>query len=270
MSLNEKHRPTGEYVRELREKLKKRFPGVMFYFLPADMVSQILNFGLPAPIDVQVVGQHSASNRVVAEDLMQQLSQVPGIVGPAHPAAVRSAEVHGQRGPHARAAGGLHSERCRARTADRLSGSFQTTPTFYLNPQNHISYNIAVQTPQYQIDVACRTCRTFRSRRASIAHAADSRRTWPHSTRGNEPARGEPLRRAARHRCLRRRSGHDLKTVAADIRRRLRTTRSRCRPDPRLSSAGRLRPCTPRSSGLLTGCCFSIVLVYVLIVVNFQ
>ena len=107
VSLAEKHRPTSEYTHALRDKLTQAFPGTEFYYLPTDMVSQILNFGLPAQIDVQVEGLQVDRNREIAEGLMQQISPHSRHHRPAHSAAVQPAKVDDQRLPHAGATGRL-------------------------------------------------------------------------------------------------------------------------------------------------------------------
>ena len=151
VSLADKHRPTAEYTHALRDKLTQDFPGTEFYYLPTDMVSQILNFGLPAQIDVQVVGLQVDQNRALAEQLMEQISHIPGTTD------LRIQQPFNQpkwtvNVDRTRAQEVGYSQRNVAQDLlTSLSGSFQTSPTFYLNPQNHVSYNIAVQTPQYDV-----------------------------------------------------------------------------------------------------------------------
>jgi len=147
----EHHHPTAGYVRHLRELLPQRFPGVEFFFQPADIVSQILNFGLPAPIDVQVVGADMASNYAIAQQIANKMRHIPG-----------AADVHVQQLlslPTLR----MDIERTRvtqvgltARDVAQsvlvsLSGSFQTAPNFWLNPRNDVTYQVAVQAPQYRM-----------------------------------------------------------------------------------------------------------------------
>ena len=93
VSLKENHRPTADYVRQLRKDLPREFPGTSFYFLPPDIVTQILNFGLPAPVDIQFDGTNIEGNRAVADRVLEQLRQVPGTGRPANPAGIRSAEA---------------------------------------------------------------------------------------------------------------------------------------------------------------------------------
>src|SRR5436190_1112131 len=151
VSLKATHRPTADYVRALRQKLPAAFPGVTFYFLPVDIVTQIINFGLPAPIDIQIEGADIQGNRRVADKMLNELRQVRGLVDlrvhqrfdyPKFDVALDRTKA-GQAGFTARdlASSLLVS----------LSGSFQTTPTFFLNWQNGVSYNLATQTPQYRI-----------------------------------------------------------------------------------------------------------------------
>src|SRR6266481_4145723 len=152
VTLSANHHPTDKYIQQLRLALPKQFPGVTFAFLPADMVSQILNFGLPAPIDVQVVGNDLEGNRRYADALLEKMKTVSGT------ADLRIQQPFDE--PYLR----MRVERTKAEelgfTAHdiaqnllvSLSGSFQTSPTFWVDPKNRVSYQIATQTPQYRTD----------------------------------------------------------------------------------------------------------------------
>jgi multidrug efflux pump subunit AcrB len=151
VALTEKHHPTDQYVQHLRAKLNQQFPGTIFYTLPVDMVTQILNFGLPAPIDIQVIGNNLQGNRQFINNLLKDISYVPG-----------TADLHIQQpfnNPHllvdvdrSKAQDiGLTQRDVAGSLLVATSGSFQTTPTFWLNPQNGVSYNIAAQSPQYTL-----------------------------------------------------------------------------------------------------------------------
>jgi CzcA family heavy metal efflux pump len=147
----EHHHPTAGYIRHLREVLPRRFPGVEFFFQPADIVTQILNFGLPAPIDVQVVGTDMNSSYQIAQQIANKMRHIPG-----------AADVHVQQ---LLSLPTLHMEIDRTRGTQvgltardvaqsiliSLSGSFQTAPNFWLNPRNEVTYTMAVQAPQYRI-----------------------------------------------------------------------------------------------------------------------
>ncbi len=152
VNLSANHHPTDDYIHQLRMTLPKQFPGVTFAFLPADMVGQILNFGLPAPIDVQVVGNDLEGNRQYADSLLGKMRYVSG-----------TADLRVQQ-PFDEPYLNLRVERTKAEqlgfTAHdiaqnllvSLSGSFQTSPTFWVDPKNRVSYQIATQTPQYRAD----------------------------------------------------------------------------------------------------------------------
>src|SRR5437867_5945754 len=152
VSLQPNHRPTGDYIAKLREELPKRFPGCTFYFQPADITSQILNAGLPAPIDVQVVGVNREANLEVAKKLRREMAQIPG-----------TADVHIHQvtdGPDLR----LDVDRIKASEMNltqqdvtgsvlvSLSSTSQVSPNFWVSPQNRVNYRVAVQTPPVRID----------------------------------------------------------------------------------------------------------------------
>jgi CzcA family heavy metal efflux pump len=147
----EHHPPTADLTRHLREVLPQRFPGTEFFFQPADIVTQILNFGLPAPIDVQIVGTDMQSSYVIAQQIANKMRHVPG-----------TADVHVQQ---LLSFPTLHMDIDRTRVTQvgltardvaqsvlvSLSGSFQTSPNFWLNPKNEVTYQMAVQSPQYRM-----------------------------------------------------------------------------------------------------------------------
>src|SRR6185295_14393229 len=135
------HRPTDDLVTLLRAELPKRFPGIEFFFQPADIVTQILNFGLPAAIDVQFTGPNLAGNYALAADLTKKIQKIPGAV---------DAHVHQRMdGP----AIDLQMDRTRRQQVLlSLSGSSQTAPAFWLNPQNGVVYQIQVLAPQHSLD----------------------------------------------------------------------------------------------------------------------
>ncbi|MES2994355.1 MAG: efflux RND transporter permease subunit [Pseudomonadota bacterium] len=152
LSLKEGHRPTEEFVSLLRAELPKRFPGVEFFFQPADIVTQILNFGLPAAIDVQFTGSNVAANAALAAELTREIRKIPGAVD-AHVHQRLDAPVVDMQMDRSRLQQlGLTAQNVGQNVLIALSGSSQTAPAFWLNPQNGVVYNIAVQTPQYRID----------------------------------------------------------------------------------------------------------------------
>ena len=151
VSLKPEHGPTAKYVAQLREELPRRFPQCTIYFEPADITSQILNFGLPAPIDVQVVGVNRDGNLKVAQKLRQKLLGVPGI-----------ADVHLHQMTDSPTLQ-LNVDRVMASELEltqqdvsgsvlvSLSSTSQVSPNYWVNPTNHVNYRVAVQTPEYRI-----------------------------------------------------------------------------------------------------------------------
>jgi multidrug efflux pump subunit AcrB len=269
VTLSAKHHPTDDYIHKLRLSLPKQFPGVSFAFLPADMVGQILNFGLPSPIDVQVVGNDLQGNRHYADALLAQMRHVSGT------ADLRIQQLFDQ--PYLR----MRVERTKAEqlgfTAHdiaqnllvSLSGSFQTSPTFWLDPKNHVSYTIATQTPQYRTD----TLQGLENIpiTGTDPNAPPSLMASLVSTqRGVGMAVVSDYNVAPVIDIFGSVSGRDLGGVAGDINKIIDSTRQQLPRGSRVVVRGQVQTMRDSYIGLLTGLAFSIVLVYLLIVVNFQ
>jgi multidrug efflux pump subunit AcrB len=288
VSLKEGHRPTADHVRTLRRVLPKEFPGVTFYFLPADMVTQIINFGLPAPIDVQIDGADLAGNRRVAEQMLNELRRIPGLVDlriqqpfdyPKFDVAIDRTKA-GQ--------GGFTTRDLANSLLVSLSGSFQTTPTFFLNWQNGVNYNLATQTPQYRIQSLSDIENIPITAAGALASGA---------TAGGTTAAAIPTAAAARpgiladvasitrasematvsHYDIRRVvdiygavQDRDLGAVGRDVSRIVEASRKLLPRGSFLTVRGQIETMRTAYVGLLAGLGFAIVLVYLLIVVNFQ
>src|ERR1700728_530259 len=151
VSLKENHHPTADYVRSLRKDLPREFPSATFSFLPADMVTQILNFGLPAPIDVQIDGADVERNRLVANQILSEIRRVPGIVDPRIEQSFDYPKFDIQVDRTKAAQNGYTERDVASNVLNSLSGSFQITPMFFLNYDNGVSYNFVEQPPQYAI-----------------------------------------------------------------------------------------------------------------------
>jgi len=262
------HRPTQEWVDTLRPRLNAEFPGTTFYFLPADMITQILNFGLPAPIDIQVEGADSEGNRQWADRLLSQVRQVPGMVD------LRIQQPFDQPKLH------IMVDRTKAEQAGitqydiaggmlvSLSGSFQTTPTFYLNPKNGVTYNVVTQTPQYRIG----SLQDLQNVPITSPRAARQEILGDVSTieRGNGMA-------VVNHYNIHRVidiygsvEGRDLGAAGNDIQRIVSRNEKSLPRGSSVSIKGQLETMKSSYQGLVAGLFVSIVLVYLLIVVNFQ
>ena len=270
VDLKKDHHPTAKYVHDLRFVLAKNFPGVTFYFLPADIVGQILNFGLPAPIDVQIIGRNIDANRQFANQLYDQLKFVPGV------ADLRIHQVFNQPKLHfdvdrTKADQVGYSQRDIATNLlVSLSGSFQTTPTFWLDPKTGVSYNIATQSPQYDLDTLQKlnnipiTNGTQNSAAPQIFSGLTS------LTRGAESGVVSHYNVQPVIDIFGSVEGRDLGGVARDIEPIVNRDRKFLPRGTQLVIRGQILTMESSFSGLLWGLLFSIVLVYMLIVVNFQ
>ena len=269
VTLSVKHHPTDDYIHRLRLTLPKRFPGASFAFLPADMVAQILNFGLPAPIDVQVVGNDLQGNRLYADALLAKIRYVSGATD------LRIQQPFDQ--PYLR----MRVERTKAEqlgfTAHdvaqnllvSLSGSFQTSPSFWLDPKNHVSYQIATQTPQYRTD----TLQDLQNIpiTGTDPNAPPSLMASLVSTqRGTGMAVVSDYNVAPVIDIFGSVAGRDLGGVAGDINKIIAATHQQLPRGSRVVVRGQVQTMRASYIGLLGGLVGSIVLVYLLIVVNFQ
>ena len=269
VTLSANHHPTDDYIHRLRQTLPKQFPGATFYFLPADMVGQILNFGLPAPIDVQIVGNDLEGNRNYANALLAKMKYVSGTVD------LRIQQLFDQ--PFLR----FRVERTKAEelgfTAHdiaqnmlvSLSGSFQTSPTFWVDPKNHVSYQIATQTPQYWADTL-QQVENIPVTGTDPAAPPSIMASLVSMQRGSGMAVVSHYNVAPVIDIFGSVAGRDLGGVSTDINKIIDATRSQLPRGSQVVVRGQVQ--TMRSSyiGLLSGLVFSIVLVYLLIVVNFQ
>jgi CzcA family heavy metal efflux pump len=268
VSLKEKHHPTTDYVQRLREKLPREFPGATFYFLPADIVTQVLNFGLPAPIDVQIEGSDIDANREVASRMLQEITKVPGVAD-AHIQQAFDYPAFDVTVDRTKAAQGGYAERDIANSMlNSLSGSFQISPMFFLNWKNGVSYNLVTQTPQYAVQ--------------SLQDLQDTPLNSATATRPEILADVASIQRAnemevVSHYNIRRVvdiyanvQGRDLGAVGGEVTRIVDANRKFLPRGSFVSVKGQLRAMRSSYVGLLGGLVFSIVLVYFLIVVNFQ
>ncbi len=268
VSLTQKHRPTEEFVELLRSSLPREFPGTEFYFLPDDIVSQILNFGLPAPIDVQIVGKNVEANRKLADHIMDQMRRVPGIADLRVQQTFDQPKLHVITDRTKAAESGYTQADVAQSLLISLSGSFQTQPTFWLNPQNGVSYSVVTQVPQYDVkslqDLRNLPLTSAQPKTSEILNDVTS------ITRGNGMAVvnhydiqrtidifGAPDRR-------------DLSAVGGDVERIVDANRRNLVRGSEMVIRGQIETMRASFIGLTGGLLFAILLVYLLIVVNFQ
>jgi multidrug efflux pump subunit AcrB len=260
---------TAKYVHDLRISLAKQFPGVTFSFLPSDMISQILNFGLPAPIDIQVVGNDMAGNQKYADALIDQVRYVSGIADARIQQPFDEPYMHLWVNRTKAQQIGYNAQAIAQNVLISLGGSFQTSPTYWLDPKNRVSYQISTQTPQYRV--------------ATLQDLASMPITGP--TPDAPPSllasfasieRGTGMAVVSHYNIqpvidiFAAVQGRDLGGVSGDVTRIIDQTRNQLPRGSQVVLRGQVQ--TMRSSyiGLLGGLGFAIVLVYLLIVVNFQ
>jgi len=268
VSLKKDHTPTADFVRTLRERLPREFPGVTLYFLPSDIVTQILNFGLPAPIDVQIEGNDDVGNRQVTAIMIQQLRQVPGLVDLRLQQPDDSPVLNVTVDRTKALQGGYTQSDIGGSALNILSGSAQLNPQFFLNDKNHVLYSIIAQTPQYQIQslqdlqnipLASPTARMpeiladvagiSRSAEPPIISHVNTRRTLDIYANVQD---------------------RDLGSIARDVDRIVDRNRPSLARGNFVSIHGQVETMQTSYISLLYGLVFSILLVYLLIVVNFQ
>jgi multidrug efflux pump subunit AcrB len=267
-SLQSKHHPTADYVAELRSELPKRFPGTAFFFEPADIVSETLNFGIPAPLDIQIVGSNVNANFALASQLAEQIKRVPGAV-----------DVHIEQ-PEDQPRLQYDVDRVRIQQlglAERdvasnvlvsLSSSFQTQPNFWLNPVNGVSYNIAVQTPQYRIN----SLDAINRIPVNLPGNPNTQllRNLASMTPQEEPAIVTHYDVAPVIDIYGSVQGRDLGGVSADIAKITDHAKKQLPRGTTLVTRGQVTTMRSSFRGLYAGLAIAVMLVYLLLVVNFQ
>jgi multidrug efflux pump subunit AcrB len=271
VTLAPKHAPTNGYVQALRSRLGAEFPGVTFAFLPADIISQIVNFGLPSPIDIQIVGNDVNANRTLASSLLQRLHSVEGLVDTRiqQPDDAPSINIDVDR---TRAIQAGYQQRDIAQDLlIALSGSSQTAPNFWLNPNNGVSYLLATESPQYQIDSlqalqniplarggeAANTQAQILGSLGSLSRTAQDAVVSHYNVQPVIDIFGAA-------------QGRDLGGVASDIARIVKGASKELAPGSSIAIRGQVATMQSSFNGLLSGIVFAVVLVYLLMVVNFQ
>ena len=268
ITLKSDHHSVADYQTMLRKELTRRFPGVQFSFLPADITSQILNFGLPAPIDIQITGRDQMANRKYAEEVFARMQHIPGIVdlriqqafdGPQFDVDVdrtRAQEI------------GLLQRDVANNLLISLSGTFQTAPTFWLDPKNGVSYPLVTQTPQYQLQ-------TLDDLRNVPIVSADGRRNQilgglANIRRDVSPALVSHYNVQPLIDIYAAVGDRDLGGVGGDIDKILKDTKKDVPKGSEATARGQMLTMQTSFTSLYLGILFAILLVYLLIVINFQ
>jgi multidrug efflux pump subunit AcrB len=267
IGLSEDHRPTADYVHTLREELPARFPGATFSFLPADIISQILNFGAPAPMEVQIRGPNLNENFAYAQDLLRRMRHVPGLVDARIQQSLSepsfNVNVDRTRAQYV----GITERDVTNSLVVNLAGSSQVQPTFWLNPENGVNYSIVMQTPQYQVDSL-----------NALSNLPITAPGVPPQTLGAiadfkrvvVPAVYSQYNVQPMIQIYGTTQGRDLGAVAADVQKILDETAKDAPKTAQVAMLGQVRTMNSSFSGLIFGLAAAVVLIYLLIVVNFQ
>ncbi len=269
VALDEKHHPTDEYRRRLRTVLREKYPDVVFYFQASDIVNQILNFGLPAPIDIQISGRQFQQNYNIAQKIREEVTAVPGAVDVHLNQVIYAPELH------------VDVDRTRAQTIGftqasvansmlfALSGSGQSNPNYWLNPQNGVNYTVVVQTPQYKMDSVDAlkaipiTTGTGMAAPQLLSNLAQVNHT-------SSPAVTNHYNVQPVFDVFVNTQGRDLGGVAVDIDKILKKYEEHPTPGTTISVRGQVKSMYESFIGLGLGMIFAVLLVYLLMVVNFQ
>ena len=268
IKLKEDHKPTADYVQALREQLPRQFPGVSFAFLPSDIVSQILNFGAPAPIDLQIRGNNLAGNFAYANKLLGQIRRIPGIAdsrlqqSPNNPGF--NIDVDRTRAQYV----GLTERDVTNSMVVNLAGSSQVAPTYYLNPDNGISYSIVMQTPQYRMDsLGALETLPITAANTSVSPMLGGIATIKRSASNAVVSQYDIQTMVQIYATT---QGRDLGAVSNDIYKMIDATKGDVPRGSSVALLGQVETMNSAFSGLLFGLLGAVVLIYLLIVVNFQ
>jgi CzcA family heavy metal efflux pump len=265
----ERGKPTSAYINDLREKLPQRFPGVQFFFQPADIVTQILNFGTPAPIDIAVTGANQRGNYVVAEKLAKEIRHIPGAVDVHVQQALDEPTLHMDVDRTRAQSVGLQAKDVAGNVLVSLSSSFQTSPAFWLDPKNGVSYNVAVQSPQYRVD-------TYQAlQNTPVTGTAPG---VPPQILGNLVSTTSTARQAEiSHYNVQPMinvyaavDGRDLGGVSDEVLKRVAEVKNELPRGSHIEVRGQVQTMRTSFRGLAYGLVGAIILAYLLIVVNFQ
>ncbi len=268
VALNPGHRPTPEYVKALRDELPKRFPGATFSFLPADIVSQILNFGAPTPIDLQIRAPKLGPAFDYAEKILRKIKLIPGVAD----ARIQQSRtnpgfkvnVDRSRAQYV----GVTEKDVTASLSTSLAGTSQVNPTYWLNPSNGVSYPIVIQTPQYKLD-SLRSLENLPIT-ANQAPAPQILGAVANIDRTMTNAVVSQYDIQSMVQILTTTEGRDLGAVAADIQKVVDETKAELPKGATAVLLGQVQTMNGAYAGMLFGLLGAIVLIYLLIVVNFQ
>jgi multidrug efflux pump subunit AcrB len=273
VSLNAGHAPTADYVHKLRQVLPAAFPADLFYFQPADMATQILNFGLTAPIDVRTVGYDRVRNLRIAKDLRRRIAKIPGVVD-AHLQQEVDAPDFYVRIDRARALQfGITASDIGSNLGTSLSSSEQVSPNFWTDPTNGIPYYIAVQTPEYQVsslDDLGNTPVSTRTAPPTTEPVPGELQNVATFTRDSVPGSANEANIQPVYEVYASTQGRDLGSIAGDIDKVAAQFKKQLAPGNTIQVTGQIQSMNDAFRDMGIGLMFAAVFVYLLMVVNYQ
>jgi multidrug efflux pump subunit AcrB len=268
IALSPNHAPTADYVRVLRDKLPQAFPDTVFSFPPADIISQILNFGAPAPIDIQIRGNNLAANFEYANTLLKEIRRIPGVADARIQQSAKSPVFEVQLDRTQAQEMGITARDVTNNMVVNLAGSSQVAPTFWLNPANGISYPVVMQTPQYELDSLNDLANLPITPANGVGQQVLGGVTSFNRTMKNALISQYDMQPMVQINAATQ--DLDLGTVAKDIQRAIHATQDQLPKGTKVVMLGQVRTMEKAFSGLLWGLLGAVVLIYLLIVVNFQ
>ena len=272
VALKDGHAPTANYIRRLRQVLPGAFPNTIFYFQPADMVTQILNFGIPAQIDVRTVGYDRANNLRIANELKQKIAAIPGLADVHLQQEINAPELFAEIDRARATQFGLTANSIALNLNTSLSSSEQVSPNFWTDPTNGTPYYLAVQTPEYQVDtlnelkntpIATFTAAGGNPVPGLLSNVATIKRTSV-QTNANQ-ANVQPV-----YEVYANAEGRDLGSISRDINKIIAHYQRQLSPGNRIEVIGQIASMNSAFRDLAIGILFAAVFVYLLMVVNYQ
>jgi multidrug efflux pump subunit AcrB len=280
VSLDEKHDPTAQFVTKIRKRMHRDFPGITASFPPADIVAQILNFGLPAPIDVQIIGPNTAADAQLANRMVGQISRIPGAVDVRVQQPFDSPRMNLVVDRTEASQLGITENQVANSLIGALSGSSQVNPNFWLDPKNGVSYTVNTQAPQYSIDSldALRSLPIIGPSGTPSTTATSSAGGAPTQILGNlvqinrssEPPIVTHYNIQPVVDIFAAAEGKDLGYVASQVEKVMQGAQKDLPKGSRMVLRGQVLTMRESFAGLIGGLVFAMVLVYLLMVVNFQ
>jgi multidrug efflux pump subunit AcrB len=267
ISLKPNHAPTDNYIKTMREKLPQQFPGTTFAFLPADIVSQVLNFGVPAPIDLQVAGRDLTADRKYANALLAKVRDIPGIADARIQQAFQQPTLDVNVDRSLTSLAGLTEKDVATSMQTTLSGSSQSAPTYWLDPTNGVSYAVSIQTPQRDINTMAGLknipVTSSTANPQLLGGLANVQRTNSNAVVSHYNVTPVIDIYATPQ-------GRDLGALASDIQKVIHATAKDLPKGASVNLRGQVSTMTSAYQQLYVGLAAAIVLIYLLIVINFQ